>query len=110
VKKVRKILVLEKSRKRLSLVYEKAKGGNNSTRLRCAVQTDEARLHASELCKRLGGVMRISRDIIIPAILALGAAGSIVAASAVPAVAAQAPAAHVQASAVSAHPDTWYYG
>jgi hypothetical protein len=54
--------------------------------------------------------MRISRDIIIPAIIALGAAGSIVAASAVPAVAAQAPAAHVQASAVSAHPDTWYYG
>lgn len=54
--------------------------------------------------------MRISQDIIIPAILALGAAGSIMAVSAVPAVAAQAPAAHVQAVAVSAHPDTWYYG
>jgi hypothetical protein len=54
--------------------------------------------------------MRIGRAVIIPAILALGAAGSIVAASAVPAVAAQMPAAHVQAAAVSAHPDTWYNG
>jgi hypothetical protein len=54
--------------------------------------------------------MRISRDIIIPAILALGAAGSIVAASAVPALAAQAPAASVQAAVPHAAPDFVYYG
>jgi hypothetical protein len=36
--------------------------------------------------------MRIGRTIIMPAILALGLAGSILAGSAVPAVAAQAPA------------------
>lgn len=40
--------------------------------------------------------MRIGRAIIIPAILALSAAGSILAAAAVPAAAAQAPAAHTQ--------------
>jgi hypothetical protein len=41
--------------------------------------------------------MRIRRAVIIPAILALGAAGSILAGSAAPAVAAQAPSAHVLA-------------
>jgi hypothetical protein len=40
--------------------------------------------------------MRIGRTIIIPAILALSAAGSILAASAAPSAAAQAPAAHAQ--------------
>lgn len=39
--------------------------------------------------------MRIKRAVIISAILAFGAAGSILAGSAVPAVAAQAPSAHV---------------
>ena len=39
--------------------------------------------------------MRIRRTIIIPAILAFSAAGSVLAGSAVPAVAAAAPAAHV---------------
>ena len=48
--------------------------------------------------------MRIGRSIIIPAILALSAAGSILAGSVVPAVAVQAPAAAVVAAAPSAHP------
>jgi hypothetical protein len=52
--------------------------------------------------------MRIRRTIIIPAILALSAAGSILAGSAVPAVAAQASTAHVLAS--SAIPSTHYWG
>lgn len=52
--------------------------------------------------------MRIGRAIIIPAILALSAAGSILAGSAVPAAAAQAPSAHVLA--VSAVPSTHYWG
>ncbi len=51
--------------------------------------------------------MRIRRTIIIPAILALSAAGSILAGSAVPAAtAAQAPSAHV----VAAAPATWFTG
>jgi hypothetical protein len=54
--------------------------------------------------------MRIRRAIIIPAILTLSAAGSILAASAVPAVAAQAPAAHVQAAVFSPAPGFVYNG
>lgn len=48
--------------------------------------------------------MRIGRAIIIPAILALGAAGSILAASATPVSAAHARSGHVQA----AIPMTYY--
>jgi hypothetical protein len=48
--------------------------------------------------------MPIRRTIIVPAILALSAAGSILAGSAVPAAAAQAPAVHV----VAVHHVTWY--
>jgi hypothetical protein len=54
--------------------------------------------------------MRVGRAIIIPAILALGAAGSILAGSAAPVMAAQAPIAHVQAAAPSATPGYVYYG
>jgi len=50
--------------------------------------------------------MRIKRTIIIPAILALGVAGSILAGSAVPAVAAQAHASHT----VAAAPHSFYNG
>jgi len=53
--------------------------------------------------------MRI-RQAIIPVILALGAAGSILAGSAVPAVAAQAPAAHALATSHYAVPQTHLYG
>jgi len=50
--------------------------------------------------------MRKGRSILISAILALGAAGSILAGSAVPVVAASASSAHV----VAAAPQTHYYG
>jgi hypothetical protein len=53
--------------------------------------------------------MPIRRTIIIPAILALSAAGSILAGSALPAVAAQAPAAHVL-TAPSPAPSSHYWG
>jgi len=55
--------------------------------------------------------MRIIRTIIIPAILALGAAGSILAGSAAPAVAAQAPAVHhVLAAAPNSAANSLYHG
>ncbi len=54
--------------------------------------------------------MRIRRAVIIPAMLALGAAGSILAGSAAPVAAAQAPSAHVLAAASSASPNILYYG
>lgn len=53
--------------------------------------------------------MRIKRTVIIPVILALSAAGSILAGSAVPAVAAQASAAHVS-TVTHASPDTHFWG
>lgn len=49
------------------------------------------------------------RRVIIPAILVLGAAGSILAGSAVPTVAAQAPAAHALAMNSHAKPLMHYY-
>jgi hypothetical protein len=51
--------------------------------------------------------MRIGRTIIIPAILALGAAGSILAGSAMPVAAGHAPSVHVQAVAISG---MYYHG
>jgi len=53
--------------------------------------------------------MRIKRTVIIPIILALSAAGSILAGSAVPAVAAQASTAHVT-TAAHAIPNIHYWG
>ncbi len=53
--------------------------------------------------------MRIRRAVIIPVILALSAAGSILAGSAVPAAAAQAPSAHVLSVSSSATPRTHFY-
>ena len=52
--------------------------------------------------------MRIRRAI-IPVILALGAAGSILAGSAVPVVTAQAVSAHVPSAASFAHPNMYYH-
>ncbi len=54
--------------------------------------------------------MRIGRSVIIPVILALSTAGSIVAGSVVPAVATATPAAHVVVTASSATPDTHFWG
>jgi hypothetical protein len=53
--------------------------------------------------------MRTGRSIIISAILALGAAGTIAASVAAPAHASAAPSAHVHTVAVSAIPNTWYH-
>ncbi len=50
--------------------------------------------------------MRIGRTVIIPAILALSVAGSILVGSAAPAVAAPAHSAHV----VAAAPETYHWG
>jgi hypothetical protein len=52
--------------------------------------------------------MSIRRTIIIPAILALGAAGSILASSAATAAVAQAPAAHVLAATSTVQPSLHY--
>ncbi len=54
--------------------------------------------------------MRIGRTLIIPAILALGVAGSIMAGSAMPVAAVHAPTVHVQAAAVSAAPGIYFHG
>jgi hypothetical protein len=60
---------------------ERPKSGNNSIRLRCAVRADVAMQRAADLGRCPGGVMRVKRAIIIPAILALSVAGSILAGS-----------------------------
>lgn len=54
--------------------------------------------------------MRIRRAVIIPAILALSTAGSILAGSAVTVAAAQAPSAHVLTTASAARPNYVYDG
>ena len=53
--------------------------------------------------------MRRGRNIIISAILALSAGGSILASVAVPAATAQASGSHVHVTALSAVPNTWYH-
>lgn len=53
--------------------------------------------------------MRIRRAIIVPAILALGVAGSVLAGSATPVAAGLAASVHVQAAASSAAPNTFYH-
>ena len=52
--------------------------------------------------------MRIGRNIIISAILALSAGGSILASVAVPAATVQASGSHVHVTAMSAVPHTYY--
>jgi hypothetical protein len=54
-------------------------------------------------------IMRIGRAGIIPAILALGTAWSILVGSAVPVAAAQAPAAHAQKTTLSLRPNLHYH-
>ena len=55
--------------------------------------------------------MRIGRAIIIPAILALGVAGSVLAGAEMSAAAASTPSVHVQqVTAASAAPGTFYHG
>jgi hypothetical protein len=64
---------------------------------------------AADLGRTMEEVMRIGRTIIIQAILALGAAGSIAASVAVPAATVAAPSSHVHTVAVSAAPNSWYH-
>ena len=65
---------------------------------------------AADLGRIHGGVMRIGRTIIIQAIVALGAAGSIAASVAVPAATVAAPSSHVHTVAVAKAPASWYHG
>ena len=65
---------------------------------------------APDLGNRPGGIMRIKRTIIVPAVLALGVVGSLLSGSAMSAAAGHAPAVHVQASATSANPNMMYHG
>jgi hypothetical protein len=53
--------------------------------------------------------MRIGRSIIIPAILALGAAGSILSSSAVSVAAVHAPSIHMQARGATGGPNIFYH-
>src|ERR1019366_9423818 len=77
---------------------------------RYAVRAGRSVQRAAGLGKRHGGVMRIRRELFIPAILALGGAGSLLTGSAMPIAAACAPSVHVQAAAASANPKMVYHG
>lgn len=88
-------------------VWELPKIGNEPHLFRRAVRAAGAMQRAADLGRDHGGVMRIGRKIIIPAILALGAAGSILASSAATATVAQAPAAH---HVVAASSHIYYHG
>lgn len=76
---------------------------------RYAVQAGKTVQQAAGLGNRHGGIMRIGRTLIIPAILALGVAGSILSGSAMSAAAAHAPSVHVQVIAASVGHDTYYH-
>ena len=54
--------------------------------------------------------MRIGRVLIIPAILALSVAGSILSGSVMPAAAGHVPSVHAQAAAVYSVPNIYYHG
>ena len=83
--------------------------GNNPTLFRCAVRAAGAVQRAADLGRSHGGVMRKGRNIIISAILALGASGSILASAAVPAVVAQASSVQVLATGYHASPNSFYH-
>ena len=75
------------------------------TLVRCAEPDNEVMQQATDLCRRHGGIMRIRRSVIIPAIIALSAAGSILAGSTAPVVSAHGTTTHVVAMA----PRTWVH-
>jgi hypothetical protein len=65
---------------------------------------------AADLAERCGGIMRIGRTVIIPVILALGVAGSVLASAEVSAAVVRTPSAHVQqATSTSARPLMRYH-
>jgi hypothetical protein len=81
----------------------------NSQDGRYAVQPGRAVQQAADLGNRHGGIMRIRRVLIIPAILALGVAGSALSGSAMAVAAGHAPSVHVQVAVASGHPNTYYH-
>ena len=81
----------------------------NSQDGRYAVQAGRAVQQAADLEHRHGGIMRIRRALIIPAILALGVAGPAFSGSAMAVAAGHAPSVQVQVAAASGHPDTYYH-
>ena len=85
---------------------ELPKIGNKSKLFRCAVRAAGAMQRAADLGRSHGGVMRIGRNTVIRAILALGAAGSIAASVAAPVAATAAPS----VVTVAAAPSSWYHG
>jgi hypothetical protein len=74
------------------------------------VQASGAAQRAADLGNRHGGIMRIKRTIIVPAVLALGVVGSLLSGSAMSVTVGHAPAVHVQAGAASANPNMVYHG
>ena len=80
---------------------ELPKIGNKPRLFRCAVRATGAMQRAADLGRNHGGVMRKGRNIIISAILALGASGSILASVAVPAATMQASGTHAHVVALS---------
>jgi hypothetical protein len=62
-----------------------------------------------DLCRHRGGIMSVKRKVIIPAILSLSTAGSILAGSTAVLLTTQAPAA-VAATASAKSPDFLYHG
>jgi hypothetical protein len=63
----------------------------------------------ADLGERHGGIMRIKKVIIIPAILALGAAGSIAGGTAMVATAGHVTTVHAQAAGSSGNPNIFYH-
>ena len=94
----------------LPWVYEIADDGKRTALFRCAVRAAGAMQRPADLGRSHGGVMRIGRTVIIQAIVALGAAGSIATSVAVPATTVAAPSTHVHTVAFKAVPRTWYHG
>jgi len=78
------------------------------TQKRCAGRTKSCG-QAADLVRRHGEIMPLKRTIIIPAIMALSAVGSVLAGSAATLAATAAPSA-VVATAAHVHPDYLYHG
>ena len=73
------------------------------------MRPDEVLRQAADLCRRRGGIMSVKRNVIIPAILTLSTAGSILAGSAATVLATSAPSA-VAVSATAMKPAFVYHG
>jgi hypothetical protein len=85
-----------------------ARRGNNLTQAVDAPCRFDGRVIQPADLRNYGGVMRIGGRVIISAILALGVAGSAVAAAEISAAVAHPSSASAHVSAVSANPDTFY--